>query len=222
MRRATPLLLALGLSLLAAPREAGAQTAALTARMQRFYFHGVLGVGYGRFASSTGAGQITLQGAGAMGNFAIGINLVRGLSVHVDACAMALVTPTVSVNNVDQPAVSRADSTSTTSIIGGGLTWSDRGGLVWVSLAGGVSVLGVEIPSAMSSSTGVSAPAYGLTQYGWGVHLLAGHDWPIVYNWRVGLALQAIFTQMPDQPFMGSTPTWENFGGGLSLTVSDR
>jgi hypothetical protein len=222
MRRATSLLLALGFSLLAAPRDVSAQTVALTARMQRFYFHGALGVGYGRFASSTGAGQITLHGAGAMGNFAIGVNLVRGLSVHVDACAMALVTPTVSVNNVDQPTVSRADSTSTTSIIGGGLTWTQHDGLVWVSLAGGVSVLGVEIPSAMSSSTGVSAPAYGLTQFGWGVNLLAGHDWPIVYNWRVGLALQAIFTQMPDQPFMGSTPTWENFGGGLSLTVSDR
>ncbi len=222
MRRAPPFTLAVALALSGIAREASAQSVALTARMQRFFFRGALGVGYGSFSGSTSVGALSMHGAGAMGNFAIGVNLIRGLAIHVDACAMSLVTPVVTVNGVDRTSVSNADATTTTSIIGGGLTWSDRGGLLWVSATGGVAVLGVEIPAAMVTATGVTTPTFGLTQLGWGVNVLAGHDWPIVYNWRIGLALHGIFTQVPDQPFMGSTPTWENFGGGLSLTVSDR
>lgn len=215
MRRAPLATIVTALALSLADRSASAQTMALTSRMQRFFFRGVLGVGYGSFGSDTAVGAITIRGVGAMGNFAIGVNLVRGLAVHVDACAMSLVNPTFAVNGVEN--TSSNDATTTTSIIGGGLTWSDRGGLAWVSVSGGVSVLGIETGVVSRTSSG-----FGLTRLGWGVNVLAGHDWPIIYNWRVGAALHAIFSQTADQPGGATAPTWENFGGGVSLTVSER
>ncbi len=215
MRRVPLATIAVALSLVLADRVVAAQTMALTSRMQRFFFRGVLGIGYGVFGSDTSIGALSIRGVGAMGNFAIGVNLVRGLAVHVDACAMSLVNPTFSVNGAAR--TSSNDATTTTSIIGGGVTWSDRGGLVWVSVSGGVSVLGIETGVVSTASSG-----FGLTRLGWGLNVLAGHDWPIIYNWRVGAALHAIFSQSADQPGGPSAPTWENFGGGVSLTVSER
>lgn len=216
MRRASHNMLVAALaSALLASETASAQTMALTTRMQRFFFRGALGIGYGAFGSETSVGSLAIRGAGAMGNFAIGVNLVRGLAVHVDACAMSLVNPTFSVNGVGN--TSANDATTTTSIIGGGLTWSDRGGLLWVSLSGGVSVIGIETGVVTRTSSG-----YGLTSLGWGLNLLAGHDWPIIYNWRVGAALHAIYSQAKDQPGGPEAPTWQGFGGGVSLTVSER
>ncbi len=213
--RVAPVLAAL---LTFATRDAHAQEAAVTARLQRFFFRGALGVGYGSFSTGTSTGELVLAGTGALGNFAVGVNLHRSLAVHVDACAMSLVTPTLYVGGNERSIASRADSTSTLSIIGGGVTFSAPGRLLWASASGGVAVLGVEIPGAAADS----AAAFGLTQLGWGLNLLVGRDWPIVYNWRVGLALHGIVAQLPDQPFMGSTPTWTALGGGLSLTVTDR
>lgn len=210
------------LSLAALSPSASAQTTVLSARQQRFFFRGALGVGYGSFTSGTARGDFTLAGVGALGNFAIGVHLYRGLAVHIDACAMSLVTPAVRIAGVDRPSASRADATSTMSIIGGGLTWAERDGLLWASVSGGVAVLGVEIPATMATATGNATPTFGLTQLGWGLNLLVGKDWPIVYGWRVGGALHAIFSQMADQTYMGSTPTWANLGAGLSLTVTDR
>jgi hypothetical protein len=223
MGRATHLALVASLSLAGLSSPVGAQTTVVTARQQRFFFRGALGVGYGSFTSATSAGDFTLAGVGALGNFAIGVHLYRGLAVHIDACAMSLVTPTVRVSGRERPPASRADATSTLSIIGGGLTWAEHGGLLWASVSGGVAVLGVEIPAAMTTATGGTTPTFGLTQLGWGLNVLVGKDWPIVYGWRVGGALHGIFAQMADQADMGgSAPTWANVGAGVSLTVSDR
>ncbi len=222
MRRATLFALAVSLSLAGLCPSAGAQTTVVTARRQRFFFRGALGVGYGSFTSATASGDFTLAGVGALGNFAIGVRVYRGLAVHIDACAMTLVTPGVRVAGRDRPSASRADATSTMSIIGGGLTWADRDGLLWASLSGGVAVLGIEIPATMATSTGTATPTFGITQLGWGLSLLVGKDWPVVYGWHVGGALHALVGQMADQSYMGSTPTWANVGAGLSLTVTDR
>ncbi len=199
---------------------ARAQTAA--PRAQRFYGRGVLGVGYGLYATTTRAGDIKISGLGVTWNFAVGVNIARGFSAHVDAAAMSLITPSVTTAGVDRVAPDRADSTSTLTLFGGGVTWSHPAHLLWASLSGGVAVLGVELPAAQRTSAGTTTPTYGQTQYGWGLNLLVGHDWPLVYHWRAGLALQAVFAQVPDQPFEGSTPTWTAFGGGLSLTIVDR
>mgnify|MGYP000943000809 CR=1 FL=1 len=195
-------------ALASAPAIAHAQAA--SARPQRFYFRGVLGVGYGVFGDDVGS---RIAGFGALGNFALGVHIAYGIAVHIDACAMSLVSPTYSVNGAVVASRGTADSTSTTSIIGGGVTWRHPS-LFWVSVSGGVSVLGVEKPGAMDS--------FGRTGLGWGLNILAGRDWTFAHTWHVGVALHGLVAGMPDQPVGRVTPMWTSLGGGVSITVTDH
>jgi len=188
----------------------------------RFFFRGALGAGYGGFVT-TGAGpDVTIQGLGALGNFAVGLSLGRGFAVHIDACAMALVSPTVTVNGTDRESPTAADSTTTLSIIGGGVTWRHPSNF-WGSVSGGVAIVGVEIPGAtcVNPMTGVNFDcSYALTQLGGGAILLVGRDWPLAYAWRIGAAVHGAFAAVPDQPAGGVQPLWLSFGGGASLVIT--
>lgn len=188
---------------------------------QWFYFRGVLGVGYGTFVASTRMGETRLSGVGALGNFALGLTVVaERLAVHVDACAMSLVTPTVSLPRGSLTVSDRVDATSTTSILGAGVTYNHQPWSAWASLTVGASILAVEFPVVLP--TGALETRYSVTPVGWGFNLLVGKDWPMAYHWNLGLALQILFSQVPDRPFEGEVPLWTNLGAGLSLTVIDR
>jgi len=203
---------------LALPTAARAET-------PRFYFRGALGVGYGGFFTTGSGPSVTIRGLGAMGNFAVGVNLSRAFAVHVDACAMALVTPTVVVNDAERISPQRADSTTTLSIIGGGVTWRHPSQF-WASLSGGVAIMGVEIPGATcrSPTTGLDFNcSYGLTELGGGVNVLVGRSWPLAYGWRIGAAVHGLFAAVPDRPDnTGAQPLWVTLGGGASLVITDQ
>jgi hypothetical protein len=188
-----------------------------------FFFRGVLGVGYGGFVTAGSAVDIAIRGPGALGNFAVGLALPRGFAVHLDACALALVTPTVTVNGRDRESAQPADSTTTLSIIGAGLTWRHPSRL-WASLSGGVAVMGVEIPGATcrNAMTGRSFDcSFALTQLGGGANVLLGRDWPLAYAWKIGVALHGLVAAVPDRPDpTGLQPLWITFGGGASLVIS--
>jgi hypothetical protein len=192
------------------------------AQAGRFFFRGALGVGYGAFVTAVEGPSASIVGLGALGNFALGVTLGRGFAVHIDACAMALVTPTVTVNGRVRESAMRADSTTTLSIVGGGLTWRHRSRF-WGSLSGGVAIVGVEIPDALCRNprTGESFDcSFALTELGGGANLLVGRDWPLAYAWHIGVALHAALAAVPDQPANGVQPLWLAFGGGASLVIT--
>ena len=188
----------------------------------RFFFRGALGAGYGGFVNGGSGPSVAIHGLGALGNFAVGLSLGRGFAVHVDACAMALVSPTVTVNGAERESPTAADSTTTLSIIGGGVTWRHPSNF-WVSLSGGVAIMGVEIPGAMcvNPQTGASFDcSYALTQLVGGVNVQVGRDWPLAYAWRIGASLHTAFAAVPDQPAGGVQPLYLAFGGGASLVIT--
>jgi hypothetical protein len=199
--------------------------AAALAETPRFYFRGALGVGYGGFFTTGSGPSVTIRGLGAMGNFAIGVNLSSSFAVHIDACAMALVTPTVVVNNVVRMSDQPADSTTTLSIIGAGFRWQHPSRL-WASLSLGVAIMGVEIPGAVCRNpmTGRNFDcSYALTQLGGGANVLVGRSWPLAYGWRIGGAVHAIVAAIPDRPDnTGAQPLWMALGGGASLVITDQ
>jgi hypothetical protein len=199
--------------------------AAARAETPRFYFRGALGVGYGGFFTTGSGPSITLRGLGAMGNFAVGVNLSRAFAIHIDACAMALVTPTVLVNGTERTSAQPADSTTTLSIIGGGVTWRHPSQF-WASLSGGVAIMGVEIPGATCRDpmTGRSFDcSFALTELGGGANVLVGRSWPLAYGWRIGASVHAIFAAVPDRAdTTGAQPLWITLGGGASLVVTDQ
>jgi len=203
---------------LALPAAARAETA-------RFYFRGALGVGYGGFFTTGSGPTVTLRGLGAMGNFAVGFNLSRAFAVHIDACAMALVTPTVIVNAAERSSSQPADSTTTLSLIGAGVTWRHPSHF-WVSLSAGVTIMGVEIPGATCRDpmTGRSFDcSFALTQLGGGANVLVGRSWPLAYGWRIGAAVHGLFAAVPDRPDnTGAQPLWVTLGGGASLVITDQ
>lgn len=183
-------------------------------RPQLFHFRGALGPAYGALSTTVRGGDVRLSGFGVLGNFAMGLQVARGLAVHLDASALALVDPAVTVGSMEGSARG-GDATSTTSVLGGGVTYRHAATHVWASLSGGISVLSVEIPSAMGAS-------YGLTDLGWGLTLLAGHDWTFLRSWHFGVAIQALVSVVPDRPVMGEVPTWVIAGGGVAFTIADQ
>lgn len=188
----------------------------------RFFFRGALGAGYGGFVTSGSGPEVAIHGPGALGNFAVGLSLGRGFAVHIDACAMALVSPTVTVNGTDRESPTAADSTTTLSIIGGGVTWRHPSNF-WGSVSGGVAVMGVEIPGGVCTDPTTMRRfdcSYALTQLGGGAILLVGRDWPLAYAWRIGAAVHGVFAAVPDQPAGGVQPLWLSFGGGASLVIT--
>jgi hypothetical protein len=212
-------------------QEVCAQT--VTVEQQRFFFRGALGIGYGTVWSETlikeidAIGTLRLSGLGAYGNFSIGMSLIpKRLAFHVDACALSLVSPSISIAGSPRIALVNADSTTTLSIIGGGTTVHLPWANVWASVVGGASILSVEIPVSRASSgmgAAVRAPTYGRTQVGWGLNLLAGRDFPIIYNWSLGVSAHVIVASLPDVPnAAGDVAQWYGIGGGVSLSLTDH
>jgi hypothetical protein len=212
-------------------QEVCAQT--VTVEQQRFFFRGALGMGYGTFWTDTflneirAVGTLRISGLGAFGDFSIGMSLIpKRLAFHVDACALSLVTPSISVAGSPRTALVSADSTTTLSIIGGGTTVHLPWANVWGSVVGGVSILGVEIPVTQTRAgmgAVVQAATYGRTQLGWGLNILAGRDFPIIYNWSLGVSAHVIVASVPDvADAMGNAAQWYGVGGGVSLSLTDH
>ncbi len=207
-------------AIVAAAPDAGAQNT----RFTRFFFRAALGVGYGFATTSitarnaatgrTTTTETTIRGAGSVAAFAIGVNVVRNLALHVDAAALALVNPSLRVNDLERTGTG-ANTTTAVSLVGAGVTWRIPS-VLWASVTGGATVLSVELPDARNAS-------HGLTDFGWGLSALVGRDFDLIDSWHVGVALHGLFAQMPDRAVgAGDPPTWTLGGVGLTVSVVEQ
>ena len=149
--------------------------------------------------------NVSIAGTGAMFNLALGGAISRNLILYGDLYASSAVDPTVESDGAE----ATLGGTMTLSGVGIGLAWYSESNFY---LGGSLGFMSLTVEDDLGFETE--------TESGGAVNLNVGKEWWVSDNWGLGIALNVLLGQIPEEDLDGVEINWGAAAFNLALLAT--